>query len=301
MKTLQRLYRLIAPVYEQKVIPAFGPLAEDLVAWLIQGVGAHLQYALHDPFDLPEVQPHPAMYRLSAVDIGTGTGILARALGKHLGLVTGIDLSVDMLLEARQAAARQDLERLRFMLCDAHHLALRRASIDLVVSSFGFNATTPKQSLKAVAQLLRPGKGVLAFQEWGAEDNCETILDDTLREFAPDVTPGIEADYQEYFATRKPWYDHLQDTEDYYEMLKGMGFDLVWVKEARFVTVHFPSLATFLSAKCAWPSRALYLEAMTPTVHAAFQAEVGARLATFLNTDGSLDWSPPLFRVFAIR
>jgi hypothetical protein len=40
---------------------------------------------------------------------------------------------------------------------------------------------------------------------------------------------------------------------------------------------------------------------MSEATRAEFYADLYARLAQYANPDGSLDWSPPLFRVFAMR
>src|ERR1041385_966498 len=97
---LLSLYSQTAPYYEQQVIPIFAPLARDLSAWIVRCVAAHQNYALNDPFDLDEALQHLSK-RIRAIDIGTGTGILARTLVPSIGTVIGVDLSPAMLAVAR--------------------------------------------------------------------------------------------------------------------------------------------------------------------------------------------------------
>jgi ubiquinone/menaquinone biosynthesis C-methylase UbiE len=297
-------YAQIAFQYEQQVIPAFGPLAYDLAAWIVRCASARLRCELYDPFDLDEPEPGvPSgptardLRALSALDVGTGTGILARALAGSLRQVIGIDLSPQML----DVAARESPGNVRFAVADLHHLPLHRGAVQLVASSFGLNSSTPRKALRALARVLSPGEGLLAFQEWGVQDECSKLINDVLGEYAPDDVPGLDDALRHFHARPKPWYDQLQYEEDFYDLLKRAGFDLVWVREAPFVTVHLPSIDSFLASKLAWPLRRLTLEAMRPETRTAFYADVRDQTRRFANPDGSFDWRPSLFRVFATR
>lgn len=293
---LRSLYAQTAPFYEAEIAPVFAPLADDLARWIVDCVAARLDYSLYDAFDVERAAVLPSRLRtLHALDLGTGTGLLARSLARSLGLVYGIDLSASMLNAARQFAP----DNLRFIQADLHQLPLRRGAVQVVASNFGLNASEPKRSLRVIAGLLRRGEGMLAFQEWGAEDELSRIVDKMIEQYAPDEVPGLDDALREYYAAPKPWYDRLQDADDYYEMLKGLGCDLVWVREAPFVSVHLPSTEIFLRYKLAWPMRRLSIAAMSPTVRADFDADLRQQVGAFSNPDGSLVWSPPLFRVFA--
>ncbi len=299
---IRSLYANTAPLYEQKVVPAFSPLAHDLASWIVRCASAQLQHHLLDPFDLNTDEPvNPQVLRgITALDLGTGTGILARALSPSLGRVTGVDLSPAMLRVAVKQV-NETPNSVRFVIADLHHLPFGRGAAQLIVSSFGLNASTPKLAFHSIARMLWHGHGLLAFQEWGVQDDCSRIVDEVLGEYAPEEIPGMDEPLRAYYAQPKPWDEHLQYTEDYYELLKQTGFDMVWVKESTFVTAHLPSVDTFLAYKLAWPQRRLALQAMTETVRARFDAALRAGLQPYLNTDGSLDWSPSLFRVFAAR
>jgi ubiquinone/menaquinone biosynthesis C-methylase UbiE len=300
---LRALYAHLAQRYEHAVIPVFSPLAADLSQWIIHCVNDRLHYALYDPFDLDDealttIQPLRAMNTLQAADMGTGTGILARFLAPHFGRVVGIDVSSPMLHIAADLAPR---ESLRFVTADLHHLPLRKGAIHLITSSFGLNASTPKKSLGAFARILRSGEGMLAFQEWGVEDDASTLVDEILHEYSPDEVPGLDEALSQFHTGPKPWYDQLQDTEDYYDLLKQLGFESVWVREEPFTTVYLPSVDDFLNCKLAWPLRYLSLQAMSPATRSEFEITVRERLRVYTNSDGSFEWSPSLFRVFAIR
>lgn len=298
LQGLRSLYSQTAPFYEQHVIPVFAPLAHDLADWIIRCAVARQNYNLYDPFDLDDKvtpQSQRSLSRLRAVDIGTGTGLLARILAPSIGTMVGIDLSPAML----KIAGANVPGNVHLIQGDIHHLPLRPGSMQLAVSSFGLNASTPKISLRELAALLPRGSGILAFQEWSVEDDCSRTLDETLREHEPAQAPELDDALSAFFDAPKPWYDQLQDTEDYYELLKQVGFDLVWVKEGAFMAVHLPSIEPFIKYRMAWPGRRLALEAMTNAERSDFEVDLGTRLKPFVNEDGSFDWKPMLFRVLA--
>ncbi len=295
---VRSLYANTAALYEQRVIPAFGPLAGNLAGWIASCASAHLAHVLYDPFELGASDPvdRSALATVTVIDVGTGTGILARALAQTMGRVIGLDISPAMLRVAEQESHSDGI---RFVVADLHHLPFRHDAVQLAVSSFGLNASTPKEAFRSMIAALRPKQGMLAFQEWGVQDDCSKIVDEVLDKYMPNDIPGLDEPLRNYYDVRKPWYEHLQYIEDYYETLKQSGFDMVWVREAPFVTVHMQSIDTFLAYKLAWPLRRFGLAAMPESARTDYDAEVRARLQPYVNADGSFDWSPPLFRVFA--
>ena len=144
---IQALYALTAPLYEQHVVPVFGLLVPDLARWITRCLVDWQHDNLYDPFDLDNQLTERCRPALTALDVGTGTGILARILAPHVGQMIGADLSPDML---RIATSRDTTSR--YVIADLHHLPLRRGAVQLVVSSFGLNASTPKKSLRSLAR-----------------------------------------------------------------------------------------------------------------------------------------------------
>ncbi len=314
---LRKFYAQTASGYESQVVPVFGPLAQSLSGWIARCVAEHRQYTLLDPFDLEDASPASKSYYssaspLTAIDLGTGTAILARHLADSLNdtnqatsqthKIVGVDASPAMLAVAQRLAPAT----VRFVQADVHDLPFAPNSLHLVVSSFGLNASVPRKSLRTIYQVLRKGQGVLAFQEWSVEDDASRILDETVADHAPSADEILDIDeaVRTFNESPRPWYDHLQDTEDYYEMLKTIGFEQVWVKEAPLTTVHLPSIDVFIGYKTGWPVRRLRLQALSqrsPAAYADFDADLHERLRPYTNSDGSFDWSPMLFRVFAVK
>lgn len=297
---LRSLYADVASRYEADVIPAFGPLASDLAAWIEACYGAYVRGDLFDPFDL-SVSPLDAANRaalaaVTAIDIGTGSGILARHLAGRVGRVVGLDLSAEMLA----VAAAQPSPAPLYVQADVHHLPLRPNRAHLIVSSFGLNTTTPKHSLRSIASALRPSGGLLIFQEWGATDVLTEIVHETIRRHTPDDFDYPDADLARFLDEPSAWYDHLQDDDDCYVLLKALGFGLVWAKEAAFVTVPI-TIEQFITYKLAWPSRRLPYEAMPPNVRAKVDRELRDQLREHSVDGAMLAWSPPLIRACAVK
>jgi ubiquinone/menaquinone biosynthesis C-methylase UbiE len=253
LDALQRLYATTALLYETNIIPTFGPLAYDLATWVARCYLEQATGGLRDPFAvdlLGETFVH-IHDRVRVLDVGTGTGILGRALGNNSVIsfrVIGLDLSMDMLKIGAARCADLGLNGIRFLHADVHRMPLRRGSIDLAVSSFGLNHTEPKRALRALAAVLRSDRGILAFQEWGAEDPCTQIVNETLKQYAPDDVPGLDDAMRECIAAPKPWYEQLQDEDDFREMLAVVGFRQVWAREAPFVAIHFGACRRFWTA-----------------------------------------------------
>lgn len=114
---------------------------------------------------------HPARAVL-AVEIGCGLGRICRALSRHFDRVIGIDISAEMVAQARALVSDDGIE---FVVNDGADLSpIADGSADLVFSFTVFqhipDATVVFGYLREAARVLAPG-GVLAFQ-WNNERNA---------------------------------------------------------------------------------------------------------------------------------
>ena len=95
------------------------------------------------------------------LDVGTGTGYLATAAAKKVGVkgaVLGVDFSPAMLKKARRRAAADTLSNLQFHLADAETLSYQSACFDHVLCANTFPWISHKAAtLKSWYRLLKPG------------------------------------------------------------------------------------------------------------------------------------------------
>ncbi|MBN1966753.1 MAG: methyltransferase domain-containing protein [Anaerolineae bacterium] len=274
---LTALYRLTAPQYEPVIAHVLRHFAADLVR----------QATLY-PDDL-------------ALDIGTGTGVLARELAGRVRFTVGVDLTLPML---RTAHALRPA-RSAFVQMDANRLTgLTAASCDVAFASFGLADCHPGRALRTIARVLRPG-GRFYVQEWGpgdGESDPRSLVDEALAEHAVPTTNVLHEAIRTYVSAVQPWQMQLQDCEDYADHLAAAGFARIRVEEARPVTVRFqPGAERFLTYALAWSPRALEFDAMSEEARHACQNDALRRLRALEAPDGALLWRPRVFRVSCVR
>jgi SAM-dependent methyltransferase len=122
-----------------------------------------------------------------ALDLGTGTGTMARGLAR-LGLdVTGLDPSPDMLVQARAIAAREGLA-VDFIEGRAEATGCPDASLDLVVAGQCWHWFDRPAAAREALRVLKPGGRLLiAHFDWLAiGDNVVAQTEQLILRHNPD-------------------------------------------------------------------------------------------------------------------
>lgn len=137
------------------------------------------------------------------LDIASGTGEPAITAAKIIGdsgLVLGTDLVDEMLVVAREKAAKENLANLEFRCVDAETLNLAADSFDAVTCRWGLMfMPAPQTCLAAAYQALKPN-GRISLACWAAPEKNPfvSVLITTLRRYLevpipPPDSPGIFA------------------------------------------------------------------------------------------------------------
>jgi SAM-dependent methyltransferase len=102
------------------------------------------------------------------LDVGCGTGVVALAAARTGARVTGLDLTPELLVRARENASITGAE-IDWQEGDAEALPYEDAAFDVVVSQFGHMfAPRPDVTTREMLRVLKPG-GSIAFTTWPSE------------------------------------------------------------------------------------------------------------------------------------
>lgn len=100
---------------------------------------------------------------LRVLDVGTGPGFFSNILSEEGHKVTGIDLSENMIEEARKNAAARGVAP-EFICMDVQHPDLPDSTFDLIVSrNVVWSLSEPEETYKNWYRLLAPGGRVIVF------------------------------------------------------------------------------------------------------------------------------------------
>jgi SAM-dependent methyltransferase len=167
------------------------------------------------------------------LDAGTGTGFAACAIACRVGPeghVLGVDLSAQMLQQARRVIDAERLANVELLKADATDLRdLPPSSLDAVVCSAGLLYMPVAKALSTWHRLLKPN-GVIAFSTMKAgSPSAGRIFRECAARFGLDLADPSEA---------------LGTADRCAEVLREAGFDRVQVIAGR---VDFASLDTTLA------------------------------------------------------
>ncbi len=271
--SFQQLFDEVAPHYEDYIIRAFAPMAISLIEWIAP-------------------QGHEI-----ALDIGTGTGIAARLIAPEVRYSLGLDFSGPMLQVAQELATWSDHTNLSFIQGTVHHLPFIEQSFDLVLASFGLNATDPRQTFPEIYRILKPA-GRVCFQEWGGQHQFDKLIFDTLSEYAvdDDEAPDDLIALRDFFMEERLWYEDLQTAEDFVLDLTDYGFANVEAREYRPFTIELP-LEVFLRYKLSWTGPRAELAAMPKMVRGDCMDRIRQLLGEHVDEAGNIHYDPLIIRV----
>lgn len=105
----------------------------------------------------------------AVLDVGTGTGVVAITAARAGARVTALDLTPELLVEARENARIAGREDIVWTEGDAEQLPYPDASFDVVLSQFGHMfAPRPDVCIAEMRRVLKPN-GRIAFATWPPE------------------------------------------------------------------------------------------------------------------------------------
>jgi ubiquinone/menaquinone biosynthesis C-methylase UbiE len=111
-----------------------------------------------------EVRP-----KQKALDVGCGTGVVAITARRAGAVVTGLDLTPELLAVAKENAAIAEVDDVIWKEGDAESLPFRDGEFDVVLSQFAhIFAPRPEVAAREMLRVLKPG-GRIAFSTWPAE------------------------------------------------------------------------------------------------------------------------------------
>lgn len=228
------------------------------------------------------------------VDLGTGTGVLARAAAQRFpeARIEAVDFSRGMLAVARaisddEAPSRDG--RLAWHQADAAELPFADASIDTVVSSFVLQLVPERAAVyREVRRVLRPG-GRFAFVTWQVDRSAfgpSEAFEDALEELDVPVDEGPEEKVAGDFTSPRAAADSLRKA----------GFRRVLAETG---TLQYPFTAqSYFEYKVRYDDRSL-VGGLRPSLRRRLEALFREKLAALPDEDFVL--RAPIVYALAVR
>jgi ubiquinone/menaquinone biosynthesis C-methylase UbiE len=154
------------------------------------------------------------------LDVACGPGNAALAAARRFAVVTGIDYVADLLRQARERAAVDQLEA-TFTEADAEALPFEDAAFDVTLSTVGVMfAPNQQRAADELVRVTRPG-GRIAHASWTPQGLVGTLFR-TVGKYAPPPAGvsspmlwGTEARLAELFGDRVEWVSLTRRTFDF--------------------------------------------------------------------------------------
>lgn len=184
----------------------------DLLATLPEGE-AVVSYGCGDPITIASLQPGQTV-----LDLGSGAGLdcffAAQKVGES-GRVIGVDMTPEMLEQARRSAKRLGLSNVEFRQGFIEDLPVESNSVDVVISNCVINLSPDKSKVFAEAfRVLKPG-GKLAVSDIVTDGELPDEVRQSMAAWAGCVAGAVNA-------------------KDYIAMMEAAGFTDVSIQPVFF-------------------------------------------------------------------
>jgi ubiquinone/menaquinone biosynthesis C-methylase UbiE len=157
-----------------------------------------LRWASFAPFAMFTAAPAAHLVRFAGIrsgqavlDVATGTGVVAITARLGGARVTALDLTPELLAQAKENAAIAGIEDIAWHEGDVEALPFPDGAFDVVVSQFGhIFAPRPEVALREMLRVLKPG-GRIAFATWPPEQMVGRLftLTSAYAPPPPDIAP----------------------------------------------------------------------------------------------------------------
>ena len=203
-----------------------------------EGYESYMVPALFRPWATKLIQAADPRPGARVLDVGCGTGIVARQIASRLGSggkVTGLDLSANMLAVARAAAVRDGVV-IEWREGNAEKLPFPESSFDLVLCQFTLMFIADKATALKEMRRVTTANGRVLVSVWQGLDQHPfyLTLDNVIQQRL-----GMSA-LHEIFA--------LGNADDLHALLEGAGFRRVEIKPLS-MTARVPNPEGFLAGE----------------------------------------------------
>ena len=212
------------------------------------------------------------------LDLGCGTGIVARVAAEHLGdgeNVTGVDANQGMLDVARRVSAETH-PGIEWQQGAAEDLPLARSAFDVGLSQQAFQFLENRDAaLKEIHRVLRPG-GRLVFSVFRSIEHNHTyqpLIEAFRRHGGDSLGTMMNSPFQEW--TR----------EGLREMVTEAGFAQADITIS-LVTARFPSVADFIQQELSSSPLSEMVSTMDDDVREAIARDTRAGLREYIDDRG---------------
>jgi demethylmenaquinone methyltransferase / 2-methoxy-6-polyprenyl-1,4-benzoquinol methylase len=156
-----------------------------------------------------------------ALDVATGTGLVARELLGRAEQVTGVDLSLEMLREGEKL----DGGRVSMLAGDALALPFKDASFDAATIGYGVrNTADPQGSLDELFRVLKPGGRVAVLDICRPSSKPQEFLCRTLFRVIVPAVGRLLAGKTGPYCYLVQSVDDFDTPEELAESMRGAGF-----------------------------------------------------------------------------
>ncbi len=144
------------------------------------------------------ISSHLSKPGAAILDVGTGSGFFPLLLKDLDAQITGIDLTPEMLEQARDAVKEQGASA-RFLQMDAEHLAFDGESFDLILTrNLTWNLPRLGQAYREWFRVLKPGGVLLNFDgDYVEADRKKSPQELDKFHASQPITQAMQAEYRE--------------------------------------------------------------------------------------------------------